>query len=101
MHHDVPIPADLVPIYTRGGGAGPEGWADCFASVAETIEVCRAAGFEVLEADHAPDAWDWWMEFVDNDPHCRADPEGEAKIIRQDGGRWLSYGYIIVQKPGE
>ncbi len=99
MHRDVPIPADLFPIYTKGGGAGPEGWAACFATVAETADLCRAAGFHVLEAAYAPEAWDWWSQFTLYDPHCKADPEGEGKIIRQDGGRWLSYGYVIAQKP--
>jgi len=55
-------------------------------------------GFNVLEADLAPDAWDWWTQFTLHDRHCRADPAGEAKIIQQDGGRWLSYGYVIAQK---
>jgi len=99
MHRDVPIPPDLSPIYTKGGGVGPEGWADCFATVEETTALCRAAGFHVLEAGLAPDAWDWWDQFVHHDPHCKADPQGEAKIIRQDAGRWLSYGYVIAQKP--
>ena len=99
MHQDIPLPADLSPIYTKGGGVGPQGWADCFATVAETVRLCRDAGFEVLEADHTPDAWNWWQEFVDHDPHCKADPDGEAKIICQDGGRWLSYGYVIARKP--
>lgn len=99
MHRDVPIPPDLFPIYTKGGGVGPEGWSDCFATVEETAALCRAAGFHVLQADHAPDAWDWWDQFVHHDPHCKANPQGEAKIIQQDGGRWLSYGYVIAQKP--
>jgi SAM-dependent methyltransferase len=99
MHRDVPIPADLLPIYTRGGGVGPEGWGNCFATVSETANLCRNVGFNILEADHAPDAWNWWKEFTEYDPHCKADPQGEAKIIRQDGGRWLSYGYVIAQKP--
>jgi len=98
MHRPVPIPSDLYPIYTKGGGVGPEGWSDCFASVDETVDVCRAAGFQVLEAALAPDAWDWWTQFVLNDPYCKADPQGEAKIILQDGGRWLSYGYVIARK---
>lgn len=25
--------------------------------------------------------------------------KGEAKIIQQDGGRWLTYGYVIARKP--
>jgi cyclopropane fatty-acyl-phospholipid synthase-like methyltransferase len=99
MHQDVSIPADLAPIYIQGGGVGPEGWADCFATVAETVELCRDSGFDILEADHAPDAWAWWKEFIDNDPHCKANPQREAQIIQQDGGRWLSYGYVIAQKP--
>jgi SAM-dependent methyltransferase len=98
MHRAVSIPSDLYPIYTRGGGVGPEGWSDCFATVEETANVCRAAGFNVLEADLAPDAWDWWTQFTLHDPHCKGDPQGEAKIIQQDGGRWLSYGYVIAQK---
>ena len=97
MHQAVPIPADLFLIYTKGGGVGPEGWADCFAT--ETANLCRNAGFNILEADYAPDAWSWWTQFALNDPHCRADPQGEAKIIQKDGGRWLSYGYVIAQKP--
>lgn len=99
MHRDVPIPPDLAPIYTAGRGVGPEGWAACFATVAETASLCREAGFEVLEADYAPDAWHWWDEFTDHDPHCKADPHGEARIIQQDAGRWLSYGYVIARKP--
>ncbi len=99
MHLDVPIPADLAPIYTKGGGVGPEGWAQCFATIAETATVCRDVGFELSEASNAPDAWRWWDEFSRNDPHCKADPRGEARIIQQDGGRWLTYGYVIAHKP--
>jgi cyclopropane fatty-acyl-phospholipid synthase-like methyltransferase len=99
MHRDVPIPADLLPMYTKGGGVGPEGWADCFATLAETANLCGEMGFNILEADYAPDAWNWWSQFAIHDPHCQADPQGEARIIQQDGGRWLSYGYVIAQKP--
>ena len=75
MRLDVPIPEDLAP----------EGWADCFGSVSETANLCCHAGFNILEAGHAPDAWNWWKEFTEHDPHCKADPQGEARIIRQDG----------------
>jgi cyclopropane fatty-acyl-phospholipid synthase-like methyltransferase len=98
MHLDVPIPADLAPIYTKGGGVGPEGWSACFATVAETEAACRSVGFEIVEAANAPDAWPWWDEFSRNDPYCKANPQGEARVIQQDGGRWLSYGYVIARK---
>jgi len=99
MHRDAPIPADLLPVYTKGGGVGPEGWPNCFATVTETAAVCRAVGFDILEAENAPDAWRWWDEFSTHDPYCQADPEGEARIIQQDAGRWLTYGYVIARKP--
>ena len=99
MHLDVPIPPDLAPVYTKGGGVGPEGWSECFATVTETAEVCKAVGFEVLEAGNAPDAWRWWHEFSLNDPYCKTNPQGEAKIIQQDAGRWLTYGFVIARKP--
>jgi hypothetical protein len=68
--------------------------------VNETTTACYQTGFEILEAGYAPDGWRWWDEFSRNDPHCVADPEGEAKIIQQDAGRWLAYGYVIGRKPG-
>jgi hypothetical protein len=100
MHLEKPIPADLLPVYTKGGGVGPEGWSECFATIAETAQACREAGFEIIEAEYAPDSWHWWDEFSKNDPHCLEDHEGEAKIIQQDAGRWLSYGYVIACKHG-
>jgi cyclopropane fatty-acyl-phospholipid synthase-like methyltransferase len=100
MHLDVPLPWDLAPVYSLGSGVGPAGWAKCFATADETTEACRTAGFEILDAGIAPDGWRWWEEFSSNDPYCLADPEGEAKIIQQDGGRWLTYGYVIARKPG-
>jgi SAM-dependent methyltransferase len=101
MHLEGPIPADLAPIYTRGRGAGPEGWARCFATVEETAKACRETGFDILEAGNAPDGWAWWDQFSRNDPYCKANPEGEARIIQQDGGRWLTHGYIIARKPAD
>jgi SAM-dependent methyltransferase len=99
MHRAVTIPADLAPIYTQGKGMGPEGWAACFATAAETADVVQAVGFEVLEAGDAPDATLWWEEYCQHDPFCKTDPGGEPRIIRQDGGRWLTYGYVIARKP--
>jgi len=99
MHLNVPVPPDLAAVYMQGNGVGPEGWAKCFATIDETAAACRAVGFEVMEAGIAPDGWHWWEEFSRYDPYCIADPDGEAKIIQQDGGRWLTYGYVIARKP--
>jgi SAM-dependent methyltransferase len=99
MHVPGPIPDDLAPIYTKGQGVGVEGWASCFATAQETAAVCSAAGFDVLEAGEAPNAWLWWEEYCQYDPFCIAEPDGEVKVIRQDGGRWLTYGYVLARKP--
>jgi len=77
---------------------GIEPWADFFVTVDETEAAVRTAGFEIGEAGYAPDARKWWLEFAEFDPYCRQDPEGEAKVIRADNGRWLSFGYVIARK---
>lgn len=100
MHRDIPIPEDLAPTYTQGIGAGPEGWEKCFATAQETADAVASVGFEVLEYGEAPDGWLWWWEYAEYDDEFVADPEdAEAKIIRQDGGRWITYGYVVARKP--
>jgi cyclopropane fatty-acyl-phospholipid synthase-like methyltransferase len=100
-HLDVEIPSDLAPIYTQGKGDGVEGWGQCFATVQETVDAFRATGFEVIQAGYAPDAWRWWEEYCQYDPDCRSNPDDEAKVIRLDAGRWISFGYVIAKKPKE
>ncbi len=95
MHLDRPIPADLRPLVTTGEFA----WADCFVTVGQTADALQEAGFEIMEAAYAPDSWRWWMEFVENDPFCIADPENDPKILLADGGRWASVGFVIANKP--
>jgi SAM-dependent methyltransferase len=95
MHLDVPIPDDLAPLVTQGDGA----WADCFVTIFETEAACVSVGFEVIEADYAPDAILWWQEYATYDPYCREDLDGNRKAIQVDRGRWLSFGYVIASKP--
>jgi SAM-dependent methyltransferase len=95
MHLDVEIPADLVPLVTQGDGA----WADCFATIQETASVCRSVGFEVIEADYAPDARLWWEEYAEYDPGCQMELDSDRRAIQVDKGRWLSFGYVVAEKP--
>lgn len=97
MHLGIDIPPDLVPLVT----VGPASWADCFVTVKETEAICREAGFEIVEADYAPDANLWWQEYVIYDPGSKEDPDGDPKEIEVDGGRWLSFGYVIARKPSK
>ncbi len=94
MHLDVEIPADLEPYVSQEEYA----WKDCFRTIDETTEVVKAAGFEIREADYAPDAWEWWMEYAAHDPSCKKTPEEDPKTLEVDGGRWTSFGYVIGRK---
>jgi cyclopropane fatty-acyl-phospholipid synthase-like methyltransferase len=94
MHLDVDLPADLAPLVTQGPGA----WANCFATIQDTVTACASVGFEIVEADYAPDALLWWQEYATYDAGCRADLDGERTAIEVDGGRWLSFGYVIAKK---
>jgi len=95
MHFDVDIPADLLPLVTQGEAS----WADCFATIQETQAACRSVGFEILEADYAPDARLWWEEYAEYDPFCKMELDDDRKTIQVDNGRWLSFGYLIARKP--
>jgi cyclopropane fatty-acyl-phospholipid synthase-like methyltransferase len=94
MHFDVQIPTDLAPLVTQGSDA----WVDYFVTITETIEAVESVGFKVLAGDYVPEARTWWQEYVAHDPFCREDPDGEPHTIAVDGGRWLSFGYVIARK---
>lgn len=94
MHLDVEIPADLALPVAQGN----ETWADCFATIQETETACRSVGFEILEADYAPDARLWWEEYAKYDEGCQED-DAERRAIQEDGGRWISFGYVVAKKP--
>jgi hypothetical protein len=95
MHLDVKIPSDLAPLISQGEGA----WTKFFVTLGETMDACQSVGFEIMEADDAPDALLWWQEYACYDPGCRADPEGEPRTIQVVDGRGLSFGYVIARKP--
>jgi cyclopropane fatty-acyl-phospholipid synthase-like methyltransferase len=95
MHLDVEIPADLAPLVTQGN----ESWADCFATMQETETACQSVGFEIVEADYAPDARLWWEEYAEYDEGCQEDLDGERRAIEVDSGRWISFGYVVAKKP--
>jgi endogenous inhibitor of DNA gyrase (YacG/DUF329 family) len=56
-------------------------------------------GFEIVEADYAPDARFWWEEYAQYDPFCQMDLDGDRRAIQIDNGRWLSFGYVVAKKP--
>ncbi len=96
MHLDVPVPADLLPYVSKDEYP----WIECFRSLRETVEEVKAAGFEVLESEYAPDAREWWLSFAKHDPFCKEEPDKDPKTLEVDGGRWASFGYIIAVKSG-
>jgi len=92
MNLDVPLPNDLA-------GLIPVDWLHSLATLHMTMNSFESVGFEIIDADYAPDAQLWWQEYSRHDPYCKADPECEPKTIQVDNGRWLSIGYIIARKP--
>ena len=56
-------------------------------------------GFEIIEANYAPDARLWWEEYAQYDPGCQTEPDGDRRAIQVDAGRWLSFGYVVAKKP--
>jgi len=96
MHLDVAVPPDLLPYVSEDEYP----WIECFRSLRETTEQVDAAGFQVIEAEYAPDARQWWLAFAQHDPFCKKEPEKDPKTLEVDGGRWASFGYIIGKKAG-
>ncbi|MEE2056586.1 SAM-dependent methyltransferase [Rhodococcus artemisiae] len=95
MHLEVPLPDDLRPYVTRGEFS----WAECFSDLTSTVAHVAAAGFEIVHAEYAPDATEWWDEFARHDPFAKADPDGDPTTLRVDAGRWTSFGIVIARKP--
>lgn len=95
MHLDVEIPLDLEPYVSQGEYP----WKTCFRSLHQTTELVDSAGFDILEAEYAPDARQWWMAFAKHDPFCQQRLEEDPKTLEVDDGRWTSFGYVIGKKP--
>lgn len=95
MHKGCPPPPDLAPLVSTGDLP----FDKFLASPGETAAQFRAAGFEVLDAGHAPDSRAWWEEFAEYDWGCRGDHGEDRRIVEVDADRWLSVGYVIARKP--
>lgn len=94
MHLEKELPKDLIPYVSQF----EDPWKDCFSSISKTKEFVIKAGFEVVEADYAPDAKLWWDEYAKFDPFCIKDPKGDPMTLKVDNGRWVSFGYVIAKK---
>lgn len=95
MHLDAPLPEDLEPYVSQTEFP----WKECFRDIGATVRDVEQAGFEVLESGHAPDAWDWWMEYAAHDPFCKEAPHEDPRTLAVDNGRWASFGYVIARRP--
>jgi hypothetical protein len=67
------------------------------ATIRETETACSSAGFEIIEADYAPDARLWWEEYAEYDPGCQTELDGDHSALQVDNGRWVSFGYVIAR----
>jgi ubiquinone/menaquinone biosynthesis C-methylase UbiE len=53
MHLDTPVRPDLEPYVSQSEYP----WKECFRSLDETSGLIRSTGFDIIEADYAPEAW--------------------------------------------
>lgn len=95
MHLDIEMPPDLDPYVSQDEYP----WKECFRDIHETTETVKLAGFEIIEADYAPDSRKWWLEYAEHDPFCKQKPEEDPKALEVDNGRWVSFGYVLARKP--
>ena len=95
MHLEVDLPPDLEPYVSQEEGA----WKDFFRTVPQTEAEVISAGFQVLESGYAPEARRWWLDYAAHDPFCKQKPEEDPRALEVDGGRWVSFGYVIGRKP--
>jgi len=94
MHLERDLPADLEPYVNQTEYP----WKECFQSISRTASAVEEAGLAIVEAGYAPDADQWWREYAAHDPFCKEKPEEDPKAIEVDGGRWVSFGYVIATK---
>lgn len=61
---------------------------------------CAQHGFHIKKAEYLPEAWDRLLEFTDTRSFQDVPAlQDFLKSIKEDGGRWLSLGIIILRKP--
>jgi ubiquinone/menaquinone biosynthesis C-methylase UbiE len=70
MHLDTPVPPDLEPYVSQSEYP----WKECFRSLDETSGLIRSTGFDIIEADYAPEAWRWWIAYASHDPLLQREP---------------------------
>jgi len=46
-------------------------------TIQETVAAAKSVGFDIMEADYAPDARLWWQEYAQYDPDCQKELDGE------------------------
>lgn len=92
MHFDIPIPDDLAP-YVKNNQ-----WETCFATIEDTEEAVKQAGFSILQSGYCDEADNWWKEFSEYAPGYDA-VDDDNIVIRNNNNRWLSFGYVIAVKP--
>ena len=73
--------------------AGSHGFEHHFRSVEWTAKLFEDAGLKVTQRIYFLDAWKWWIEYS---PRTK---EAERALIKLDGGRWLSLGMVVGEKP--
>jgi SAM-dependent methyltransferase len=89
----VPIPPEIAELDERGGLR----FQQCFRSVKWNRDLFTRAGLLVIDASYFPEARRWWLAYEAQ--ATQPGREVERELIRRDGGRWLSLGLVVGEKP--
>ena len=105
----VPIPPDVAEL----DRAGNLTFEHHFRSVEWNAELFRGTGLKVVEQSYFPKAFEWWLKYSEEGPASaslqRLMPSSpllaslrknlERELIQRDGGRWISLGMVVGEKP--
>ena len=90
MCQPVPIPPDVAALDQKYSLT----FEHHFRSVEWTANLFKKAGLIVTGRRYFPEAWEWWRKYK-----ARVSHAGEPELIACDGGRWLSLGMVVGEKP--
>ena len=91
MCHSEPMPEDLANL-DRDGGLG---FGRCFRTLPWNRALFADHGLRVTCATHFREGFQWWVEYL---AEAKASSAAREFILR-DGGRWLSLGMVVGEKP--
>lgn len=84
------MPADLQALDREAS----LGFESAFRTVEWNQKLFAEHGLKVAAARSYEQAYEWWLQYAESGKIS----EDEKRLIRQDGGRWLTLGLVVGEK---